>query len=137
MNLYFIFDIISTSSLSKVTNTLCIFHSIPGEVVDSPPYERDAAGRCAEAAPEDGAVQGVFPAGRRPHDPPSADVDGGAVPAIQGRRRLPLFHLLLLLSLIPLFPLLLLLHLLTLLLLLPLFLLLLTVFFLSSFFFSL
>ena len=63
-------------------------------MVDPPPYECDAARRCAEAAPEDVPLQGVLPADQRPHDPASADVHVGAVPAIQGRGRIPLLHLL-------------------------------------------
>ena len=63
-------------------------------MVDPPPYERDAARRCAEAAPEDVPFPGVLPAGRRPHHPASADIHWGAVPATQGRGRIPLLHLL-------------------------------------------
>ena len=63
-------------------------------MVDPPPYERDAACRCAEAASEDVALQGVLPAARRAHHPPSADIHMGAVSAIQGWGRIPILHLL-------------------------------------------
>ena len=65
-----------------------------GEMVDPPPYECDAACRCAEAASEVVALQGVFLVGRWSHHPASADIHWGAVPATQGRGRIPLLHLL-------------------------------------------